>query len=52
LVELHAACTALSQRLSQAGVAWDVLHIYREYNGVADGLANEGVDLGAASDGW
>ena len=44
LVPLRDSCRALGDRLTDAGVVWEVRHIYREYNQTADSLANRGVD--------
>ena len=44
LVPLRDACRALGGRLSNAAVAWEVRHIYREFNQTADSLANRGVE--------
>ena len=34
-------CVALGHALTERGVHWNMYHIYREYNVVADALANE-----------
>jgi len=39
-------CTLYGKRLEQAGCAWQIRHIYREYNTTADQLANEGINEG------
>ena len=38
-------CRALGEQLSDRGVEWSVRHLYREYNKVADALANEAFDF-------
>ena len=41
------------RRLEEAGVRVVVMHIYREFNTLADGLANEVLDSGReVSEGW
>ena len=44
LRSLHAECRALCEELSDKGVEWTVRHIYREYDKVADALANDAFD--------
>ena len=38
-------CRALGEQLSDRGAEWSVRHVYREYNKVADALANEALDF-------
>ena len=51
LRSLHAECRVLCDELSDKGIGWTVRHIYREYNKVADALANEAFD-DVESDRW
>ena len=44
LLPLRNECRVLGEILSESGVVWEVSHIFREYNQVADALANEGVE--------
>ncbi len=44
LVPLRDQCRQLTQALTEAGVSWEVRHIFREYNQTADALANRAVD--------
>ncbi len=44
LVPLRDACRELGGRLSNDGIAWSIVHIFREYNQTADTLANQAVD--------
>ena len=44
LVPLRDACRELGARLSNDGIAWSIVHIFREYNQTADTLANQAVD--------
>ena len=37
-------CWKLGQKLTAKNIAWEVRHIYREYNQTADGLANLAID--------
>ena len=37
-------CRKLGQKLTAKNIAWEVRHIYREYNQTADGLANLAID--------
>lgn len=37
-------CVNLGRQLTRQGKRWQLQHVYREFNGVADALANEGVD--------
>ena len=41
---LYEECRRLGARLSEQGKTWEVRHIYREFNQVADTLANEALD--------
>ena len=55
LLELHAECVELGERMNVAGIDWDIRHIYREYNQVADALSNQAIDdqgTNGASDNW
>ena len=38
-------CVALGHSLTERRVHWTIYHIYREYNVVADALANEALDF-------
>ena len=40
-------CVQLGQSLDDRGISWKIRHIYREYNQVADALANEALDVGS-----
>ncbi len=44
LIPIHCECVDLLEQLTAAGVSWDIRHVYREYNQVADALANQAVD--------
>jgi len=44
LLPLRDACRQLTRALSDARVSWSVQHIYREFNQVADSLANEAIN--------
>ena len=44
LQPLRDACRLLTDELSNAGINWSVIHIFREFNATADALANQGVD--------
>ena len=44
LIALHADCVRLQERMSANGMQWSIRHIYREFNQVADALANQAVD--------
>ena len=44
LFPLRDACRQLTRALSDAHVSWSVQHIYREFNQVADSLANEAIN--------
>jgi len=46
----YARCVILSRQLTQRGVRWRIRHIYREWNQVADSLANQAIDVGSL--GW
>ena len=41
LRDLLAECYDLGEQLTQAGCAWSIRHIYREFNQVADKLAGD-----------
>ncbi len=41
---LHRRCADLGELLARNGVEWDIRHVYREFNQVADALANQAVD--------
>jgi len=45
---LFQVSTRLGLQLTTRGVQWRIRHIYREYNQVADTLANEAIDVGNA----
>ena len=42
-------CVRLGWRLEDNQVTWLIRHIYREFNQVADALANEAIDIGDSS---
>ena len=44
LVDLHKQCVRVGEFLTQRDINWNVRHIYREYNQVADSLANQAID--------
>ena len=50
LVPLRDACREFGHQLNHAAILWEVRHIYREFNQVADALANRGVDVRVAFD--
>ena len=55
LVDLHNECVQLGEQLSQRNVARWVRHVYREFNQMADALANQSIDEPASngsSIGW
>ena len=41
LRDLLTECYDLGEQLTQAGCAWSIRHIYREFNQVADKLADD-----------
>ena len=41
---LHHDCNRLGNALEERGVSWEVRHVYREYNQIADELANLAID--------
>ena len=47
LRDLHDECRALGEELSARAMEWSVRQVNREYNKVADALANEALDLPA-----
>ena len=44
LMPLHHDCNQLGKALEERGVSWEVRHVYREYNQIADELANLAID--------
>ncbi len=44
LLDFHLDCVSLGEALDQGGVEWDIRHIYREFNQVADALSNQAID--------
>ena len=50
LIPLCLRCAALGSQLEEAGVSWEVRHVFSEYNLVADALAREGALYG--NRGW
>ena len=44
LLDLHRECVRLGERMAETGVAWNIRHVYREFNQVADSLANRAID--------
>ena len=47
LQPLYLRCIELGRALDDRSTIWNIRHIYREYNQVADSLANEAVTLGS-----
>ena len=43
---LFLRCVQLGRQLASTGIKWHTQHIYREFNQVADALANAAIDLG------
>ncbi len=54
LIPLRDECRNCVERLAEAGITCTIVHIYREYNQVADGLANRAVNerISGASPTW
>jgi len=46
----YSECLALGHHLTATARSWEIRHVYREYNAVADALANAGIDSGASVD--
>ena len=44
---LFLRCVNLGRELHGLGCQWSIRHIYREYNQVADSLANQAIDQGS-----
>ena len=44
LADLHKQCVHVAEFLTQHNITWNVRHNYREYNQVADSLANQAID--------
>ena len=44
LVPIHSQCVELGSQLQEYGIACDTRHLYREFNQVADSLANQALD--------
>ena len=49
---LLAECYDLSVQLTRAGCKWDIRHIYREFNAVADSLAGACLDNPGNAHDW
>ena len=44
LIDLHVGCVEAGTELTRSDKAWRVRHVYREFNQVADSLANASID--------
>ena len=44
LVPYHRRCVELAEDIERVGNTWDIRHMYREFNQVADALSNQAID--------
>ena len=44
LIALHQQCAHVCDSLSALHISWDIRHIYREFNQIADTLSNQAID--------
>jgi hypothetical protein len=44
LMPIHSECVEIGGRLTEQGIDWDIIHIYLEFNQIADALANQAVE--------